>query len=92
MTFYDLKRALHFPRMAGVLQTKQDVKWLYDLLMSEREQSADAFKTAQKWLIVANQDGAAQRIAADAKMIDQCYKEDLHICRAYMLQEGIKFI
>ena len=92
MTFYDLKKQLHFPTMAGTLRIKQDAALLHALLQHERAQTAINMRVAIAALISVGHGQTAERLTQDFKMIDLCYKEDIQTLEAYMAQEGISLI
>jgi len=90
--FHQLKKELHFPRMAGILRVKEDTALLHALLCHERQQSALSARQAINALTRAKEASHAARIAADWKMLDACYLEDINLLATYMIQEGIGMI
>lgn len=90
--FYELKKRLHFPRMAGALRVREDAALLHALLVNERAQSAAAFNRTIRILVLRKEDGLAERIAADYRMLDDCYREDIKLLAEYIEAEGISFI
>lgn len=90
--FYDLKRELHFPRMAGVLKSRYDAPILYALLRHEREQSSLAHGMALAIAIERGEEWLAQRLVSDFTMLDECYRDDIKLLYTYITTEGLSFI
>ena len=90
--FYDLKRALMFPDMAGPMKLKTDTAILYDMLKWERAKTKVTMILAIAILAKEGHTEESYRCAADAKMLDMCYRHDMDLLRDYMLRWGIAFI
>jgi len=89
MGFYDLKRMLFFPQIAGFMRAKKDVPYLYELLLHERGCTRETMALASSVLLSNGYKEAARRIQADWKMIDQTYEHDIALCSQFMLDNGI---
>jgi len=87
--FYDLKKALFFPQMAGFLRAKKDVPYLYDLLVKERIQTRLNMKEAIVEMHLIKRSDIADRLERDWVMLDQTYEHDIALCSQFMLENGI---
>lgn len=87
--FFDLKKAMFFPRIAGFMRSKKDVPYLLDLLENERKETRISHATAAADCRKAGHIKSASRIEADWRLLDKVYEHDISLCMEYMQQEGI---
>lgn len=88
--FYALKRALFLPLIAGVMRSKHDVPYLYDLILHERNESRENMKRAHKACVNQGQIKTAMRLKQDSDMMDKVYAHDIALLAAYMTEEDLR--
>lgn len=89
MNFYQLKRSLFFPQIAGFMRSKRDVPYLYDLLLHERSVSRSMAHQAYNVLGNSGFQDIANRVHADWKLLDRTYEHDIALCAQFMLDNKI---
>ena len=87
--FYELKRALFFPQIAGFMRSKNDVPYLLDLLMHERVQSRQTRERAVEILNAHGYKDTAARVHADYAALDKVYEHDIALCSQFMVDNHI---
>ena len=87
--FYDLKKALHFPRAAGVLNVKADTLLLHALLCHERARTRSNMVIVLQHISTVCAPDVAQRLVADMRQLDTCYADDIALLGAYIQEEGL---
>lgn len=88
--FFDLKKTLFFPKIAGFMRSKKDVPYLYDLLLHERQTTRENTFAAIKDLENNGLTLRASRLMADWRAMDMIYEHDIALCATFMLDNGIK--
>lgn len=88
--FFELKRRLFFPQVAGFMRSTKDVPYLYDLLIHERGVSRETMKVAYRVLKDNGHVDTANRVHADWKMLDQTYEHDIALCAQFMLDNKVE--